>query len=169
MLSSFEPIEATTEEFDIGLQYGRDEPSPHLVETIATEAAFPVCSPAFAEKLPDPVSPSDLAQPPLLHVDYDNAAWATWSSLFASFGIEEFAEPHMTFTSYLVSLDVAEKGEGVTLGWERTVKHRLDVGTLVRIPNITLPNAGKLQAHLPKRATTNPHTREFLDLLKQAI
>lgn len=169
VLSSFEDIESTTEEFDIGLQYGRQEGSSHLVETIADEAVFPVCSPSFAADLEAPVSVGDLAELPLLHVDYGNVSWATWSSFFTSFDVDVAADRHMTFTSYLVSLDVAEKGEGVALGWERTVQHRIDIGTLVRIPGITMEKGGVLNAYLPKRTTPNPHTAEFLDLLKSHV
>ncbi len=169
VLSSFEPIEITNEEFDIGLQYGRDNPSPHLVEAIAFEAVFPVCSPSFAANLAASVSPADLAKLPLLHVDYDNDSWVAWPDLFATFDVEPPTDPHMTFTSYLVCLDVAEQGEGVALGWERTVQHRLDAGTLVRLPNITMPKAGVLNAYLPRRTAKNPHTDEFLDLLRSAV
>ncbi len=169
VLSSFEPIETTTEEFDIGIQYGRDDASPYIVEPVADEAVFPVCSPSFAERLPTGLSVSDLAKLPLLHVEYDHPSWTTWSSFLASFNVDEVPAPHMTFTSYLVGLDVAEQGEGVTLGWQRTVQHRLDAGTLVRIPGFTLAKAGVINAYLPNRATTNPHTRNFLELLKTVL
>lgn len=169
VLSSFEPIETTNEEFDIGLQYAQDNTSRHLVEAIADEAVFPVCSPSFAKNLTAPVSPADLATLPLLHVDYGNSSWATWATMFAAFGLEAPAGAHLTFTSYLVCLDVAEQGEGVALGWERTVQPRLDAGSLVRLPHIVLPKAGVLNAYLPKRTATNPYTREFLDLLKSAV
>ena len=44
-----------------------------------------------------------------------------------------------------------------------------DAGALVRIPDITLPNAGVINAYLPNHAAPNPHTPEFLNLLKDTL
>ena len=73
------------------------------------------------------------------------------------------------FTSYQFCLDVAERGEGVALGWERSVKPRLDAGTLVRIPDITMHNAGVINAYQPNHTATNPHAPDFLTLLKNTV
>ena len=170
VLSSCEPIETTHEEFDIALQYGPSELTAYTVEFIADEAVYPVCSPSFAARLPTPITPADLARLPLLHVDYDDPSWTTWQSFLVS---TDAGDPDhgnaLVFTSYQVCLDVAERGEGVALGWERSVRPRLDAGTLVRIPDITMPNAGMINAYLPNHAATNPHAPEFLDLLKNTL
>ena len=170
VLSSCEPIETTREEFDIALQYGPRESSSFTVEFIAEEAVFPVCSPSFAARLPEPVTPADLSRMPLLHVDYEDPTWATWQHLAASAGVDEPNHDHdLVFTSYQVCLDVAERGDGVALGWERSVQPRLDEGTLVRIPGITMANAGVINAYLPNHTATNPHAPEFLTLLKNTV
>ena len=146
-LSSCEPIETTSEDFDVALQYGPSESTRYSVEFVAEEAVFPVCAPSFAAQLQTPVTPTDLARLPLLHVDGRS----------------------LVFSSYQICLDVAERGEGVALGWERSVHDRLDAGTLVRIPDITLPNAGMINAYMPNHAVGHPHLAELLDLLKGAF
>lgn len=170
VIASCESTETTKEQFDIGLQYGRSEESSFTVEFIADEAVFPVCSPSFASRLPTRVTIADLAQSPLLHVDYSDSGWTTWQDIFSMDGA---AEPNhdqsMVFTSYHLCLDVAERGEGVALGWERSVNPRLEAGTLVRIPGITMQKAGVINAYLPNHTATNLHAPEFLALLKDTL
>ncbi|WP_419921605.1 LysR substrate-binding domain-containing protein [Candidatus Poriferisodalis sp.] len=118
LLSSNEPIEATKEDFDIGVQYWRSGPSLYHVEAIADDSVYPVCSPGFADRLPAELSAADLAEFPLLHVAYDNTDWVDWPQFLAWFDTESPSRTDgMTFTSDQVCIDVAERGEGVALGW----------------------------------------------------
>lgn len=170
VLSLCEQIETTREQFDIALQYGPSELSAYTVEFIAAEAVYPVCSPSFAARLPTPIAPADLTRLPLLYVDYDDPSWTTWQSFLASIDAGEPDKANaLVFTSDQVCLDVAEQGDGVALGWERSVRPRLDAGTLVRIPDITMPNAGLIYAYMPNHTATNPRAAEFLDLVKDAL
>lgn len=167
VIASCESPEATREPFDIGLQYGRSEESSFAIEFIAEEQVFPVCSPELAAHLPDRATVADLTLLPLLHVEYADPSWATWHDVF---GAENLHTPEhaIASSSYQFSLDLAERGEGVALGWERSVQPRLDAGTLVRIPDITLHDS-TINAYLPRDASTNPHAPEFLALLKNTL
>ncbi len=103
-----------------------------------------------------------------MHVDYvDHPTWATWQDLL-SLSDEAARDKATVFTSYHGCLDYAERGEGIALGWERSVKPRIEAGTLVRIPGITKPNAGVINAYLPINAP-NPHATEFVARLKDAL
>ena len=64
MLSSYEPIETSREDFDIGLQYWRSGPNPYDVVPIADDSVYPVCSPRFADRLPGELSAADLRELP---------------------------------------------------------------------------------------------------------
>ncbi|MEM9463788.1 MAG: LysR substrate-binding domain-containing protein [Actinomycetota bacterium] len=166
VVSSCEAIERTREPFDIALQYGHHEPSAYEVRFVAHEAVFPVCAPAMAEGLPAEPTTADLGGVQLLDVEYENPSWATWRHVFDAL---ESAPPDldqsMVFSSYQASLEVAERGDGIALGWERSVEPRLTAGTLVRVPGITLPEAGTINAYRPRPSTARPHVDEFLDLL----
>lgn len=170
VLASDDLVASTDEDFDLALGYGPNESSLFTVEFIAEEAVFPVCSPRLAEQLPTPVTTEDLAVLPLLHVDYVDPGWTTWQDVLAS---KMVGGPNsvksVVFTSYQVCLDVAERDGGIALGWERSVRSRLDAGTLVRIPDITIPHAGRINAYLPKRTAANPHAVEFVTLLKRVL
>ena len=168
VIASCDSTETTPETFDLALQYGRAEPSSHAVEFIANEAVFPVCSPSFAAELPTEVSPSVLATLPLLHVEYAEPSWATWTDVL---DMAQADQPDKTtvFSSYHLSLEYAERGEGIALGWERSVKSHLDAGTLVRIPGITKHNAGVINAYIPSHSSANPNASEFLALMKSKL
>lgn len=170
VLASDDLVASTDEDFDLALGYGPSESSLFAVEFIAEEAVFPVCSPWFAAQLPSPVTPSDLAVLPLLHVDYVDPGWTTWQDILASSLVgEDGRVKSVVFTSYQMCLDVAERDGGIALGWERSVRSRLDAGTLVRVPDITIPHAGRINAYYPNRSALNPHAVEFVTLLKKVL
>lgn len=170
VLASNDLVASTDEDFDLALGYGPNESPLFAVEFIAEEAVFPVCSPRLAARLPTPVTTGDLAALPLLHVDYVDPGWTTWQDVLASKMVGEPSNvKSVVFTSYQVCLDVAERDGGIALGWERSVRPRLDAGTLVRIPDITIPHAGRINAYLPNRTAPNPHAVEFVKLLKSVL
>lgn len=170
VLSSYEPIESTSELFDIGLQYGHSSSNPHLAQPIADDLVFPVCSPDFAEALSAPVVVEDLIGLPLLHVAYEEPTWTDWNRFlaFAECGIDA-VEGGLTFTSYQVCLDVAERGEGVALGWGRSVQSRLDAGQLVSLTDVVMPHQDVINAYRPAERAENPLTAEFLNLLVSRV
>ena len=170
VLASYEPIESVREDFDIGLHYGRWGEKKFTIEPIADDAIFPVCAPQLAARLPSPVSPVELAKQPLLHMADLGRKWPDWRSFLAFFRVKE-PKPieGLEFSSYQVCLDVAEKGDGIALGWARSVKARLDTGQLVRIPGMTMPLVDSINVHRPKRAKPNPIADRFLQLLRSKI
>lgn len=170
VLASNDLVASTDEDFDLALGYGPNESSLFAVEFIAEEAVFPVCSPTLAAQLPTPVTPLDLAVLPLLHVDYVDPGWTTWQDVLASSLVgEPSSVKSVVFTSYQVCLDVAERDGGIALGWERSVRSRINAGTLVRVPDITIPHAGRINAYFPIRTAPNPHAVEFVTLLKRVL
>ncbi len=170
ILSSYEPLESVTEEFDVGFQLGRWAEHRFDIEPIADDAVFPVCSPALAKTLPSPVNPEDLLHQPLLHLEDVGRKWPDWRSFLAHFRIRE-PEPDQTlvFNSYQVCLDVAQQGEGIALGWARSVQPKLDAGLLVRIPGMTIPQPDIINAYQSNRTPPNPLVLEFIQLLRARL
>ena len=170
VLASDDLVASTDEQFDLALGYGPSESSLFTVEFIAEEAVFPVCSPSLAQQLPERATPDDLARFPLLHVDFVDPGWTTWQDVLASELVGEPARVRsVVFNSYQMCLDVAERDGGIALGWERSVRSRLEAGSLVRVPDITIPHAGRINAYVPTRTAPNPHAAELIELLKTAL
>ena len=171
VISSSVPIEYIDEGFDIGLQYGRRAEEKFTIEPIADEVIFPVCSPGLAAQLPPAAGPIEVAKLPLLHFSDPNREWPSWQSFLAAFlhGRAEANSKGLVFSSYQISLDVAEKGEGIALGWGRTVKARLDAGSLVRVSDLAIPIADGINIYRIKGARPNPREVQFLELLHNKI
>lgn len=170
ILSSYEPIESVREEFDIGLQCGRWAEDLFAIEPIADDVIFPVCSPLFAAELPSAVTPVDIANRPLLHLADVGRKWPDWRNFLAFFRLKEPRPIEgLTFNSYQICLDVAEQGEGIALGWGRTVRDRLDAGRLVRIEDLTMPIVDAVNVYRRKGARPNRAAERFVQLLRSKI
>ena len=75
----------------------------------------------------------------------------------------------LVFNSYQICLDVAEQGEGIALGWGRSVRDRLAGGRLVRIAGLSMPLAGVVNVYRRKHANPNPTADQFVALLRAKI
>lgn len=166
VVSACEPIETTREQFDLAVQYGPSDSERFDVHFIADEAVFPVCAPSYAAGLTDQLSLDALARLPLVDVIYDDPTWVTWAGFFAAFdaGVE-FGTAKLTMSSYHATLDVAERGDGIALGWERSVRSRLDAGTLVEIPGYRIGHNSPINAYLASRP--HQHVGHLIELLQR--
>lgn len=170
VLATSEPIEAARQEFDFGLQYGRYAEHAFDIEPIADDAIFPVCSPKLAARLPSPFGPVELAKQRLLHFAETGRKWPDWRNFLAQFRVKEPPPIEgLIFSSHHVCLDVAEKGEGIALGWARSVKPRLDADRLVRLPGMTMPLPDSINVYRPKRGPQKPTANQFIRLLQSRI
>ena len=165
-----EPIEETLEAFDFGLQQGRWAEQRFEIESIGDDLLFPVCSPELFASLNNPGDPRELASKPLLSLQQRNRDWPDWREFLAEFGIKLPLTSTITvLNTYPMYLDLAELGEGVALGWARTVQDRLDAGSLVRVPNLSIPLPDYINVYRNRQAPTKPSSRAFVELLKSRI
>lgn len=170
VLSSYEPIESTTDDFDIGFQARPGAEDRFIVESIADDLIFPVCSPRFARQLPDPVTAVDIASQPLLHLVIDGDGWVDWRQFLAAFRVKE-PKPieGLVFSSYQVCLEMAERGHGIALGWARSVKSRIDEGKLVRIPGMEMPAPDSIFVYRPRHGRPRPVVEALIETLRDSI
>lgn len=170
VMSSFQPIEQSEDDFDLGFQVGRTAEDQFIVDSIADDLVFPVCSPAFLADLPAPLSPATLAQQRLLHVDYAGRDWPDWRRFLAYHRIREpRPEEGFVFTSYLVCLDMAARGAGIALGWALSVQGMIDEGRLVRIPGMALPFTDGICAYRPRLRQADPIAERIISLVRERV
>ena len=168
ILSSSEPIEAAGESFDIGLQYGRWAADMYEIEPIGSDVIFPVCAPDVAARLPASASAVDIAAAPLLHLADQGRKWPDWRNFLAFFRLKEPRPVEgLTFSSYQICLDVAERSEGIALGWGRAVEDRLARGTLVRIQGLEMPLPNIVNIYRRKGADRTKIADQFVSLLSE--
>lgn len=120
--------------------------------------------------MPKPAAPIDVASQPLLHLADAGRKWPDWRSFLAFFRLKEPRPIEgLTFNSYQICLDVAEQGEGIALGWGRSVKDRLESGRLVRIEDLTMPLPDSVNVYRRRTARSNRVADQFVTMLRSSI
>ncbi|WP_192258099.1 LysR substrate-binding domain-containing protein [Mesorhizobium caraganae] len=116
-------------------------PSDRPAFPLVSEEAFPICSPAFAEREFGSVQidPSDLARlkelvpDKFLHLDQGDSGYLTWDSWFAKVGLEAPRFDHReTFDAYPFMLQAVLNGDGIALGWRGLVEELIAQGRVLR-------------------------------------
>lgn len=170
VIVSPEPIEDTPEAFDIGLQQGRWAQQRFETESIGDDLLFPVCSPEMFDSFKSPGDPRELANKPLLSLQQRGRDWPDWREFLAEFDIRFPITSTMTIlNTYAMYLDLAELGEGIALGWARTVQDRLDAGRLVRIPGLSMPLPDYINVYRDRHVPAKPSALSFIQLLKSRV
>ena len=117
---------------DLRIRYGDGEWPDEQSAKLYDDRIFPVASPAFAKAYPVG-SVTDLAQLQLLSVEGIDWTWTTWSEFLREVGHPDRHVNVRRFNSYVIALQAARSGQGVTLGWESLVAPLIEAGNLVRV------------------------------------
>ncbi|MES0863119.1 LysR substrate-binding domain-containing protein [Ruegeria sp. SCPT10] len=128
-------------DLDFFIRYGRDS-DPSLDHTaLYRDNLIPVGSPELAERL-NRTGLRDIAAQRLIHLDSEDNSWTTWPDWFRELGYEERLTSEARVNSYSVALQLARKGAGLVLGWQRLIQPMLQSGKLVPIGShyLTAPN-----------------------------
>jgi len=136
LVSSDDEIDLPNSNIDLSICYGKSEgdwPGLDAVRLLDDEL-FPVCSPGFRDRLPKDFSIRDLPDQPLLHLEWMEPSWMSWSTWFRHMGIDidDHAPRATSFNNYLVIIQAAQEGQGIALGWRQLVQPFVDSAQLVR-------------------------------------
>jgi LysR family glycine cleavage system transcriptional activator len=122
---------------DIRIRYGDgDWPDEHSAK-LCGDRIFPVASSAFAKAYPARTA-ADLTRLQLLSVEGVDWTWTTWSEFLAALGQSSRGVEVRRFNSYVIALQAARSGQGVTLGWESLVAPLIEAGSLVRMTDAVI-------------------------------
>lgn len=126
-----------TGEADVVIRYGRKENwtgfrSAKLMDV----ALFPVCSPAYLEKLGDLRTPADLQDGQWLRLPHE--PWKQWFKA-AGLSREEPASGPL-FSDASLILDAASNGQGVALARDVLVERDIASGRLIRLWRAAVPS-----------------------------
>ncbi|MDX1742390.1 MAG: LysR substrate-binding domain-containing protein [Ruegeria sp.] len=120
------------QDVDFFIRYGRDA-DPNLSHTpLFRDHLIPVASPEVAKRL-ESASLAALAAERLIHLDSEDRTWTTWPDWFHQLGYAGTISTGPRVNSYSVALQLARKGAGLALGWQRLIQPMLQSGKLVSI------------------------------------
>lgn len=122
------------ERIDLAITLGTGEFPQHQRWHFVDEEIYPVCSPAYLQRVGPLRDVQALTGRTLLHLEERYARprldWAGW---LARFGVALERRTHLfRFNDYSVVLQAAIEGQGVAMGWQHLVEPLVAQGLLVR-------------------------------------
>ncbi|MEO0752333.1 MAG: LysR substrate-binding domain-containing protein, partial [Pseudomonadota bacterium] len=138
IMASDQEEECLADTIDIAVAYGNGHWPGFDSRLLIEEEVFPVCSPAYLERLGPLSKPEDLLRGTFLHVVDGPSHWVDWPELFAGLGVRfDGGGGALEFNSMPLSIQAACAGQGIALGWKYLLDDLLDSGSLVRpVPNV---------------------------------
>ncbi|WP_339949215.1 LysR substrate-binding domain-containing protein [uncultured Albimonas sp.] len=174
VVSALAPLTEAAEPFDVALQTtGRASGAAPLVFA-AHDEVFPVAAPSLlAASLPGaawPLSPEALADLPLLSHRVAPQDWMDWPDWFAAVGRPmPTGARRVAFDSFPLVLQAAAAGQGVALGWARTVAGLIEEGKLVRVTAQGVPRPAEISVFRGARRGPRRQTEALLEWLRAEL
>lgn len=133
ILSSENLMDLRKLDCDMALYYCRVPPAEMTVTTLFPEEVFPVCSPAYLEKLAHCKNPTEIFGKTLLYLDESQRDWVNWPEWFEAVDLPAVVPRNrMNINNYPMLLQAAINGQGIALAWGSLVDEYLKNGALVR-------------------------------------
>jgi DNA-binding transcriptional LysR family regulator len=174
VVSALAPLTQAAEPFDVALQTsGRAAGSAPLAFT-ASDEVFPVCAPGLlgdaAGPRTPPLPPERLADYPLLSHRVVPQDWMDWPDWFAAIGVAmPRARRLIPFDSFPLVLQAAVAGQGIALGWRRTVEGMLAEGKLVRPCAESVARPAEIAVFRGTRRGQHGETQRLLAWLREEL
>lgn len=128
-------------EVELRVRYGLGAWPDETAELLFDETVYPVCGPGFAAKHRG-AGVDDLADLPLLHVDWVDPSWEDWEYVLRRAGAPRGSLKGRRFGKFSVCLQAAQADQGVAIGWDRLVAPLIAKGRLARLTDLELPALG---------------------------
>ena len=155
---------------DVAVLFGRGLWPGIETQLLFGECVYPVCSPTYLQQHPDLLTPEDLRNHPLLHLDYGAAKWGSvdWPAWFAAHGINGQQLPSgIRLNSYPLVLQAAETGQGVALGWSYITDPMVAAGQLVKLAGPAMQTKDGYYLGTFEGSANRPEVAAFLNWFKQ--
>ncbi len=167
-----DPVAFERDGIDVRMSYGRFHNREHESEEIATDRAFPACSPAFLVTHGPLGSAEQLSRVPLIHTDWgpSAAAFPSWPSWFDAAAVElpRRSARSLTANSSKAAIDLAVSGLGIVLCQGFFAAGPLQEGLLVRPVMQSLEFSHPYCLTVPERSARRPIVQAFRDWFRDA-
>ncbi|SFD97959.1 LysR substrate-binding domain-containing protein [Roseivivax sediminis] len=170
LVSAIAPLTQATEPFDVALQTtGRASGAARLLFT-AADSIFPVCAPSLLADHPGPLAPASLLELPLLSHRVTPQDWFDWPDWLATAGLPHTSRLRkVSFDSYPLVLQAAVAGQGVALGWNRTVAGLIEDGKLRAACNLSVDRPSEISVFRGSRRGSHAAVDSLIAWLKAEL
>ncbi len=148
--------------YDVAVGYGVDDPGRSDLRRIHSDQIIAVGTAQFARDH-GIGSLQDLLTAPLIHLNYDQAAWTGWADWFGAFGLTRSTGRNVSVNNHMIALQAAEDHIGAVLGWRGLITNQLRDGRLVQLVPELMASPQSLLLEVPAKASAN--ARLFADWL----
>ncbi|TFF19968.1 LysR family transcriptional regulator [Jiella endophytica] len=168
--SSIRPLTESGGGFDVAIQTaGRPSGTSRLAFAV-DDVVFPVCSPDYLGETTPPLRLEALQEHRLLSHRVAPQDWLDWPDFFALAGLPQaVAKNVMAFDSYPLVLQAAIAGQGIALGWRRTVSGLLADGSLLRPCRESLDRPREFCVYVSPQAGNRAETGALLAWLRREL
>ncbi|WP_116474154.1 LysR substrate-binding domain-containing protein [Zobellella maritima] len=128
------------DEVNLAVVYDQGSRPGWSMHELFAEELFPVASPDYLRRHPsDDASPEALLSHQLLEYERIEPNWINWRIWFEALDLDipRFRISRY-FNNYIVLIDAAERGQGVTLGSRYLLDNKLRSGSLVRLTEFSM-------------------------------
>lgn len=170
VVSTIAPLTEAQEPFDVALQTsGRASGSARLAFT-ATDEVFPVAAPDYVAEGDLPLSADQFGRYTLLVHRVIPQEWMEWRDWFAAIGHHGPIDGRtIRFDSFPLVLQAAVSGQGIALGWARTVEGMLAEGKLVRVCTESVPRPTDISVYRGPRRGAQAETEALISWLRDEL
>lgn len=150
---------------DLEIGFGGAEWGADAV-TLFPEEVVAVCSPALLPGGRTPDRPEALFGMTLLHLEDDEVTagrWFTWAQWLEAVGLALPPEtPGLSFNTFPLTVQAAQAGQGVALGWRPLVDALLASGQLIQALPLTARSERGYKLRVRGAARSRPEVADFL-------
>ena len=143
--------------YDCAILWGRGDWQNCRSEPLFANSVFPVASPDFFASLERAPALSDIRGDMLIH---DRSSY-WWRTILGASNVDSKPDAGRTYTSTMLCLEAAARGDGLTIGDEVTTRGYLESGKLIIPFGIRRPSPEAYFLVLPPTDTGNPSVTEF--------
>ena len=152
-------VEELDKESDMEIRYGVGDRPGVNCHRLTWDNLIPVCSPDLLSAPIPLISPNQLSEHTLLHVDGYNEGWAYWLNKTGFQNIDSSQGIH--FDTLISALEVAKSGEGIVLGRSSLIKKMIATGQLVAPFEQKLPTSEAFYLVSSNQDLEHPHAELF--------
>lgn len=154
-------------EVELRVRYGFGAWPNEIAQLLFDDQIYPVCGPGFAEEHCDATT-GELADLPLLHVDWVDREWAGWDEVLRRAAVPHGAPRGRRFGKFTVALLAAQANQGVAVGWHRLIRPLIEEGKLVRLTDLVMPAPGAYYLTWNDNRDLSPAAVDLKDWLSEA-
>jgi len=159
----------TSSRIDLSIRYGAGPWDGQDSARLFADLVYPVAAPDQPEVATVAADLSALLDARLIELSGVDARWLDWSGFLPQVGLTGRARRRRHVNSYIIAVEAAMNGQGVTLGWHRLVRPLVEAGRLVRVGSGCVWTPHAYHVTWRRNRTLPPEIAAFRDwLLEEA-